>query len=58
MRERMPGASELGAEVAKAVKKRGWASSEACFESLVEARDLLRLKREALIGDRQSGEMR
>jgi hypothetical protein len=58
MRERMPVASELGAEVAKAVKKRGWASSEACFDSLVEARDLLRLKREALIGDRQSGEMR
>ena len=52
----MPKTTAKGAELAAAVKQTGWGSQDACLASLVTARDLLRLKKEAVIGDRRSGE--
>lgn len=53
----LPTAAEQGADIAAQVKKIGWASPDACLESLVTARDALKLKKEALIGDRRTAEM-
>ncbi len=57
MTERLPAAAESGERVLERVRAHGWATPGACRESLVAARDELRLQAIALIEDARSGEL-
>lgn len=50
---KLPVAAEKGEQVVAVVKQSGWASAEACLQSLVSARDALALQPYAVIEDRK-----
>ncbi|MSQ42080.1 MAG: hypothetical protein EXR65_03470 [Dehalococcoidia bacterium] len=55
--ERMPQAAALGRRIAPLVRESGWATPEACVQSLTDVRDLLALRAVAAVDDRRSGDL-
>ena len=56
--EKLPHAAEQGERVASIVQAKGWASADACLESLVAARDALNLATYASIEDTRTGDVK
>ena len=55
--EKLPAASEGGEQLVDVIRASGWGTPGACLQSLVGARDELKLQDVALIQDRRSGEL-
>lgn len=55
MEKKLPAAASLGDDVVHEVRRYRWGSAQACFRSLVNARDALGLEEIAVIEDRRTG---